>query len=445
MTPTLHVVHCVDTEGPLDEDIDGTFQRLEDSFGVRLDPTPENLEEIQTGRFSTGNHEIDRHMRLMCAPELLKYNRTWDDIDEMNRELFSDEFRLADRDDFGNGWKISWFCMDHVNYASNPRKKALGFGAIHNYYADLTRRYPDYGDELQFHHHPKSISGNPLAAATSYTNSMSEIVESLARRIIDNGWFPSAYRPGFHAERSDCNLFLEQWIPFDYGNQSHEQFGAQPDEQHGRFGDWAGAPTTWRGYHPDIHDYKIQGDCRRTIFRCLNVGTRLRLLEPNHVTEAFVEARESGNAILAFADHDFRDIRKDVQAVRMFLERVRAQYPDVNVRYSGADEAANDLVGNTQISPCFDLSLDNNRLIIRATAGLVFGAQPFFAIKLINGTYIHDNLDNVVKDEIWSYAFDEQTIRLSDVDAVGLGTAGRQGNAVAYRYQLRNGLLVCAD
>lgn len=42
-TPILHVVHCIDTEGPLDEDIDATFKRIEGLFGVRLPVSAETL------------------------------------------------------------------------------------------------------------------------------------------------------------------------------------------------------------------------------------------------------------------------------------------------------------------------------------------------------------------------------------------------------------------
>ena len=32
----LYVVHCVDTEGPLNETLDATFERLESIFGITL-------------------------------------------------------------------------------------------------------------------------------------------------------------------------------------------------------------------------------------------------------------------------------------------------------------------------------------------------------------------------------------------------------------------------
>lgn len=45
--PILHIVHCIDTEGPLDEDLQATFERLKYIFGIHLKPTRENLNLIQ--------------------------------------------------------------------------------------------------------------------------------------------------------------------------------------------------------------------------------------------------------------------------------------------------------------------------------------------------------------------------------------------------------------
>ena len=63
---------------------------------------------------------------------------------------------------------------------------------------------------------------------------------------------PSTYRPGFHTIRPDSNWFLEQWIPFDFSNQSTKNEGNQPDLIGGRWGDWRRAPNSWKPYHPSI-------------------------------------------------------------------------------------------------------------------------------------------------------------------------------------------------
>ena len=81
------------------------------------------------------------------------------------------------------------------------------------------------------------------------------------------------------------------------------------------------------------------------IFRCLNVGTRLRSLSYDHIRKAFTEARTCCGAILSFADHDYRDMRPDINHVRTMLHNVKSEFPDVSIKYAGAEDAAVSLMG----------------------------------------------------------------------------------------------------
>ncbi len=432
----LYVVHCIDTEGPLNESLIATFDRLQSIFSIELKPTRENLQLIQNRQIDLGGQE--EAVAKCFSPELLKYNRSWGDIDAMLSELLSAEFRLQQPDDFGGGWVYSWHCMDHVGLSDNPRRKDFGYGNIFSHYQEKLRDSGSTGDEINWHFHPLSLVRNPLHAATSYVNSFDVLTQILCRRVLDEGWFPVVNRPGFHAERPDSHAFLEQWLPFDYANQSGAGAVNQPDLSFGRFGDWERASRSWRGYQPHHDDYQREGSCRRRIFRCLNVGTRFRALTERHVREAFSEAGSSGAAILAFADHDYRDMRPDVDVVRSLLKTVRADYPDVQIKYAGAEAAAVGLLGFEQ-KPQLELTmrLESNRLIVEVAKGEVFGPQPFLAIKTREGRYFHDNLDVIEPRQKWSYILDDQTIPLEQVLKLGVGSAGAYGGcSVAVRSML---------
>jgi hypothetical protein len=424
----LYVVHCVDTEGPLNETIEATFERLESIFGIKLAPTKENLVRLQ-------NKEIDlagtEDAVAKCfAPELLRYNANWADITRMLDELLSVSFRKQDIDDFGNGWVYSWHCMDHVGYLDNPRHKDVGYGNVFRFYKSKLLESCSELDEINWHFHPLSITRNPLNAATSYVNSYDILTEILCRRILDESWFPVANRPGFHAERPDSHAFLEQWIPFDYANQNYDEAQDQPDLAGGRFGDWNRATKSWRGYHPSHDDYQEIGTCRRLIFRCLNVGTRFRSLTEDHVREAFSEARANGAAILSFADHDYRDMRLDVNQVRSMLGKIRKEFPDVLLKYAGAEDAAISLMDFGDLTPPkLRIGLIYNRLIVEVLDGEIFGPQPFLAIKTKEGHYYHDNLDVIEPRRKWSYVFDDQTVPVGNLSKVGVGSAGRYGKS----------------
>ena len=52
---TVRFVHCVDTEGPLNETLASTFKRLYDAYGVRIKPTMNNLRKIQNCQYPFKN------------------------------------------------------------------------------------------------------------------------------------------------------------------------------------------------------------------------------------------------------------------------------------------------------------------------------------------------------------------------------------------------------
>ena len=422
----LYVVHCVDTEGPLEEGLDATFQRLKSMFGVELEHTKENLSLVQQKKIDLGGNE---EAAAKCfAPSLLKYNANWSEVDQMLDELLSKEFRRRFLDDFGGEWIYSWHCMDQIGYRDNPRCKDIGYGKIFNFYKSKLLESQSKQDEINWHFHPLSLTRSSIHSATSYVNSYDVLIQILCRRIIDEHWFPVVNRPGFHSERPDSHAFMEQWIPFDYANQVCDDMQDQPDLSFGRFGDWSRAPRSWRGYHPSHDDYQIPGACRRIIFRCLNIGSRHRFLTPKHVKEAFLEARSSGAAILSFSNHDYRDMRPDISQACQMLRDVKEEFPDVFIKYAGAEDAARSMLGyKEKIHPRLNMQLVGNRVIVEVLEGEIFGPQPFLAIKSKAGNYYHDNFDVIEPKMKWAYVFDDQTIVLSDVEKIGVGTAGRFG------------------
>lgn len=72
MARLLHVVHCVDTEGPLHESLEATFERVRAMTGVSLAPSRQNLAALQAGAIDLGGSE--EAVRVAVAPRLLAYN-----------------------------------------------------------------------------------------------------------------------------------------------------------------------------------------------------------------------------------------------------------------------------------------------------------------------------------------------------------------------------------
>jgi hypothetical protein len=422
----VYVVHCIDTEGPLHESIEATFQRLRDIFHIDLEPSLDMLKRLQAGQVALGGIEAD--VQKVMSPHLLAYNDTWDKVDSMLAKIMHNSFRTEMRDSAGSGWIYNWFCVDHVDYDVNPRRRDIGYHGVFEHYRGMTRDTGSAQDGLHFHYHPHSFRREAHRCATHWWANSTSLHQIISRRVIDHQWFPAAHRPGFHVIRPESHWFLEQHIPFDFSSQAmarSEADGAQFGLLGGRFGDWRRAPMTWEPYHPSVDDYQIPGDCRRWIARCLNVGTRYRLLEEHDVRQAFTEASEGKPVILAITNHDFRNMAPDVNSTRELIQRVAADFPDVPFLFSEAITAMRSAL-DLAIQPACELELtihrvdDSTHVLNVESKTPTFGPQPWLALKTLDGSYYFDNFDIGTPFHHWQYVFDEETFPLSAVGAIGV-------------------------
>jgi len=432
---TVFVVHCIDTEGPLHEPLSDTFKRLNSIFNIVIEPTLDNLKKLQNNEIDLGG--LESSVQKVVNPKLLDYLDTWDKIDEMLDEILSENFRGKFPDSNNNGWIFNWHCLDHVYYNINPRRRDIGFHNIFDHYRKKLHDTKSFQDGINFHFHPTHPFKNDASlCATHWFASSNHLFEIIARRIIDRNWFPCVNRPGFHVNRPDSHWFLEQYIPFDYSNQAtildtdYDQ--NQLDIADGRFGDWRRAPKTWVPYHPAHDDYQEVGNCRRWIARCLNIGTRTRLLNKEEIIKAFDESREGNSAILAFTNHDFRDIREDISNTYNMIKEVSKEYDDVNIEYADGLTAFRKAMNLKNQSPCeFDLSIDkvgDKAHVLKIKTNVpTFGSQPFFCYKTKTGSYHHDNLDFHKPFHEWSYTFDEITTPINALEKIGVATNNSYG------------------
>ncbi len=427
----IYIVHCIDTEGPLYESIDATFERLRAIFGLELEPSAGMLRRLQAGTEDLGG--LEAAVQRVVDPHLLAYNDTWDKVDAMLAQVMGEAFRMQMPDSMGNGWVYNWFCVDHVDYEVNPRRRDMGYHNVFDHYRAAIRETGSRQDGLHFHYHPHSFRREAHRCATHWWASSDSLYQVISRRVIDRLWFPAAHRPGFHVIRPDSHWFLEQYIPFDFSSQAIETSAIdQAQMVGGRFGDWRRAPVTWEPYHPSADDYQVPGECRRWIARCLNVGTRYRLLQEQDVRLAFSEASEGKPVVMAITNHDFRDMAPDVDSTRKLIRRVAKDYPDTPFVFSEAITAMRSALNLTAIAPCeLDLNLqqlgDSTHILkVRSTVP-TFGPQPWLALKTVDGTYHFDNFDIDIPFHSWQYVFDEDTFPLRALNAIGVAANNAVG------------------
>ena len=431
-TPKLYIVHCIDTEGPLYESIEATFARLKSMFDIDLPATKKNLEKIQNQNADLG--ELSKPVSEAFNRHLLAYNDTWEKVDSMLDKIMTTDYREQFKDSCGDGIVYNWHCMDNVGFTANPRRRDLGFGNVFSHYKMKIVEHNSH-DPIHWHFHPLSFNKDGHICSTSYDNSYEILHQILCRRLIDHNWFPIVNRAGFHAMRQDSSFFLEQWIPFDYSNQSsYDDLNSQPDSN--RYGDWRRASKKWLPFNPSYDDYQLPGNMNRLSTRCLNIGTRYKLLTDNDIENAFKDAVENNSSILAFTNHDFRDMSVDIEDIYCRINKVQKKYQNVSTINSDAVTAmrntfyGEESIDNEKIKINVELinELSVNKIIVTQKMGEVFGSQPYLAIKTKEGRYYHDNFNERSHKKTWEYILDSSSIKLQEIEKIVVASNDRYGN-----------------
>ena len=414
---TVYLVHCVDTEGPLDE-----YAYAHGLSGRTYEPGVFDAQALERDFWG----EVTRHRACTLG--------SWALIGDMLDHCATPAFRNRMPDSDGGGWLYNWFCIDHLGFTDNPRGRDMGIHRVFDFYRAFVDQQ-QLGDALHWHFHSMSTYGEADKCAASYLNSPQRH-EILGRRLLDRGWFPRANRAGFHDERPDSHWFLEQWVPFDLSNKAGSEIDPvrNPDVADNRYGDWRGAPTDWATYHPD-HDYHQRpGQCRRKIARCLMLLNRFSNMTEAELEAGFRRAATGEPTLVAFSSHDWRDLVPEVDYLRTLLSRVAPRFPDVRFKFAEAVDAFNAVhppLGRPPLELKCTLNLDAagcRVLSIRTVAGQVFGPQPFLAVRTRSQRIIHDNLNYGATVDSWHYVFDDHSILPDDVRTIGVAANDDAGN-----------------
>lgn len=380
---------------------------------------------------------METDIQVVLGSHLTNYMETWTEIDSMLDRVTDRAFRHSRQDSFGGGWIYNWFCLDHIGYEYNPRRRDIGFHNVFDHYRERLDRDSEGGDALHWHFHPMSTYRDAHRCATHYFRSP-EVFEIICRKIIQRSFFPSCFRAGFQAERPDSHWFLEQWIPFDLSNMSLEdnsELDGVIDFRNGRSGDWRLAPSNWSIYHPDHDNYQLPGNCRRWIGRALNVMNRIGNIDQSEMNKAFAQAASGQPALVGVCSHDFRDLEPEVEFLRDLIDGARTKYPEAYVKFSEATDAFRAVAGadedrtlefTVELHPARDGDVPFIEVATRK--GRVFGPQPFLAIETKSRRFVHDNFDFSTSLDRWFYAFHPDTLPLEDVARIGVAANDAYGN-----------------
>ena len=201
-------------------------------------------------------------------PEILN---TWERVDSLIKGITAKEFRSAYVDSSKGSLVYSWFILHLTGFKTNPFNRPMEYNAVYDHYLDeFKETFEGNNDGIYWHYHQPAPSGVGNEWCRDWTH-CTEYNNVLSHWILDRGFFPSCFRAGGRIEDDDLSNWLEQWIPFDYTNNSGNVNWDKKESDGKKLKevcDWTRAPQDWSPYHPSKDDYQSPGGQKRYLFRC---------------------------------------------------------------------------------------------------------------------------------------------------------------------------------
>lgn len=310
-------------------------------------------------------------------PDLLT---DWRAVDAALSRAQTPAYRMRFPDSLGQGLKLSFSCISWSGFETNPVRRDFGWHTIFDHYREtFADDFARWGDDLywMYNHPAPSRIGNEWGLEwfdnTHYFNILNHFV-------IDRGYFPNAVQ--VPTESNDVSHFLEQWIPFDFGNRNSLYNQLDSVNQDGRktrdVFDWRAAPFDWSHYSPHVDDFRLPGTMARRVFRIVDIKSIIHVLQRQDIHQAFLKCLRGEDVVICAYEHDFRDRYQTI--VELYLQPLfdlAADYPQVPVVHATVQEAARRVLGHGEAAgPQLSVAPLDGGLLIRSDAPL-FGAGPY--------------------------------------------------------------------
>jgi hypothetical protein len=414
----LHVVHGVDTEGFLYQSDKATILRINTEFGTNFDPTPEIIKKLRQKKLNANGKE-EQIAHYLSTVNFISDHKAY--AKHINDVTCSD-FREKYSDPSGGKYRWSWYVLDNVATHINPRRRLYGYGQVYYLLKNSIINQEDADlDGFYLHYHQMREKQHSFAKETLFCSS-DEYNQILCRNIIEQRHFPSAYRAGYCLERYDSNLWLENWIPYDFSNEAPSFKMSIKEMINNDMDYWLRAPSDWRHYHPDSHDYEKEGNLKRTIFRSLCYYTKDYGITENDVSAAFERANSGKETALSTYSHEFRPLKPEAVGYYNIIKKVSKSYPEVQWRFSTATEAARSILGFQNDRPIeLDLRVEGD-VVYASSNKDVFGSEPYLALQTIDDRYIHQAFVKM-ENNLWGYKLNTPEI----IWRIGIGANDRAG------------------
>lgn len=329
------VVHCVDTEGP----IGGDVRRRPDGSA--------------------------------------EFMANWRDIGKSIRRLTNPEFRRAQADSFGRPYIYNWFIMDFTGFRTNPKQRIAKYNDTYDHFKHLPTQ-PD-GFYWHYHHPPADGAGDGWS---DDWDSSQEYLNILLHRLVEREDWPEAYRAGGTIEDNKASQWLEDNVMVDYSNRVSDQ--SYPTKNIFDF-NWQGAPAAWGYYHPHHKNFLKTGKMRRFIVRSVDLWSRINVLTPADVRQAFTDAQKNKRpVILSYFSHDHREMFDETVYVVAMVKQV-AKETGIRWRSSRALEALQICAQLKPVKVKVNWTTQGNKLRLKFSQP-TYQKSPFIGMRASDGS-----------------------------------------------------------
>ena len=318
--------------------------------------------------------------------------------------VFASSFRNSIKDPFGNTFKMTWFVeMDYLYSQSVFVNGTYGSAGVSGYTAMLDLMEKDwgsqmqaYGDELEYHHHFEYYTGTwvedyngPDAAYPGYQ------MTALDHMVIDDSFYPTAFRSGWDIMTTPLSDWIEQYIPFEY------------------------SPTLTGVYspthlYPGMNHWQMQTDY---------------LVNKASVEGAFTSAETYGSSIYSVNLHEDDNMPGNITALGTDLNTFAYQYPGVTFEYVTATQAMQLALGLPSMSPpTFSVTRNGGTYLITSSQTL-WGNSPYVALEYSNGTYT-----NMAAEPVAANTWTVTVPNLANCVKIGVAGSDMSGNPGVYAF-----------
>ena len=338
-------------------------------------------------------------------------HKDWSLLHSHLEELFDVDNRMKYKDSAGNPFAMSWFIVDWVNSPPGPKASAVGHHAVYDPYLKwLEKSAPrGFADELYWHYH--HCFPGKLGSWNRTWSNHPDYNEIICKKIFERDYFPSVYRAGNTWEDADVSSWLERFVPFDYSNR-----GPWRSIHY----DWLGAPTDWSIYHPSDDCPKKIGSQKRLMARSLDI--EMNTFYDEEIESAFLDASLGYDRCLSFYVHDMRPMLDFVAGGLQRIQRISANFPEVQWLHSNALACMQKLANREPSTTFQGQGMITGRTIEVSFPEEIFG-EPWLATLSLNGYERHDMSKS--SDGSWQTVLPQDPLYYERISAAANNPAGQ--------------------